>query len=154
MRGIQVEHLDDESADVVWVGAAEPCRFAGRFDGDVLCVVEFDIPIFVRVGGTIERANVDEEGRCGGTVGREELVEEGSGSIEQNGLGSEEELGVFGFGILVAIELVLGEDALCEIVAVDGVGSITSEVGERLHLLEVSGVERVVVAKEKIGACE
>ena len=152
--GVQVQHLDDESADVVGVGAAEPCRLAGRADGDVLCVVELDVPVHVRVGGAIERANVEVDGRCGGTVGWKELVEEGGGAVEQDGLGSEEEGGIFGFGILIAVELVLSEDALVVVVAVDSVGLGASGVGERGQLLEVSGVERVVVAEVKVAACE
>ena len=83
----------------------------------------------------------------------EELVEEGSGAIEQDGLGSEEEVGVVGFGVLVTVELVLSEDAWGVVVAVDKVGfGLAWEVGERGHLVKVGGVERVVVAKEKVGA--
>ena len=146
--------MDDESADVVGVGAAEPSWSARRVDGDVLRVVELDVPIYVWVGGAIERANVEEDGRCGGTVGWEKLVEEGGGAIEQDGLGSEEEAGIFGSGILVTVELVLGDDALVVVVAVDDVGFGASGVGERGHLREVGGVERVIVAEGKIGACE
>lgn len=152
--GIQVEHLDDESADVVRVGAAKPSWSAGRVDGDVLCVVELDVPIYVRVGGAIERANVEVDGLCGGAVGRKKLVEERSGAVEQDGLGSEEEVGIFGYGVLVAVELVLGEDALVVVVAVDDVGLGASGVSERGQLLKVGGVERVVVAEEKVAACE
>ena len=154
VRGVQVEHLDDESADVVGVGAAEPSRSAGGVDGDVLCVVELYVPICVWVGGAIKCADVEENGGRGGTVRWKKLIEEGGGAIEQDGLGSEEEVGVFGLGILVTVELVLGEDALVVVVAVYDVGSVAPGEGERGQLVKVGGVERVVVAKGKVGACE
>ena len=117
----------------------------------MLCVVEFDVPIFVWVGSAVKCANVDEEGWW---VERwEELVEEGGGAIEQDGLGSEEEAWVVGFGVLVAVELVLGEDAWGVVVAVDDVGFARAwNVGERGHLVKVGGIERVIVAEGKVGA--
>ena len=155
VRGVQVQHLDDECADVVGVCAAEPSRVSRyRTNGDVLCVVELYVPVCVGVGGAVEGANVEEGGQSGGPMGWKELVEEGGGAVEQDGLGSEVEVGVFGSGILVAVELVLGEDALVVVVAVEHVGLVTSGVCERSHLRKVGGVERVVVAKEKVAACE
>ena len=86
----------------------------------MLCVVELDVPVYVWVGGAVKCANVEEEGW---RLKRwEELVEEGGGAIEQDGLGSEVEVGVLGFGVLVAVELVLGEDAWGVVVAVEHVG--------------------------------
>ena len=154
MRGVQVQHLHDEGADVVGVCAAEPAWSAGRVDGDVLRVVEGDVPVRVGVGGAVEGADVEEDGRRGGAVRWEELVEEGGGAVEQDRFGAEEEVGVFGFGILVPVELVLGEDALVVVVAVYDVRFGASGVGERSQLLEVGGVEGVVVAKEKVAAGE
>lgn len=112
MRSVQIDKLKEESADVVGVGAAEPSRSAGRVDGDVFCVVEHDVAVRVGVGGAVECADVDEGGRPGRTVGWEELVDEGCSAVEQDGLGSEVKVWVFGFGVLVAIELVLGQNGL------------------------------------------
>lgn len=154
MRGVQIDDLHDESADVVGVCAAEPARSPGRVDGDVLRVVEHDVAVCVGVGGAVEGAEVDEGGRAVRTVGWEELVEEGCGAVEQDGFGSEEEVGVRGFGVLVAVELVLGHDGLIVGVAVDDVGLGASVVGERGQLGEVGGVERVVVAEEEIRTCQ
>ena len=119
----------------------------------MLCVVELDVPIYVWVGSAVKCANVDEEGW---RLERwEELVEEGGGAIEQDSLGSEEEAGVLGSGVLVAIELVLGEDAWGVVVAVDHVGfGLAWEVGERGQLVKVGGIESVIVAEGKVGACE
>lgn len=85
-------------------------------------------------------------------MGREELVEEGRRAIEQDGFGPEEEVGVRGHGVLIAVELVLGHDALAVRVAVDDVRLGASNVGERGQFGEVGVVERVIVAEEEIGA--
>lgn len=112
MCSVQVDDLDNKSSKVVRVGAAEPSWAPGGVDGDVLRVVKDDVAVCVGVGGAVEGADVD-EGSCSvGTVGREELVEKGRGAVEQDGLGSEEEVGVCGYGVLVAVELVLGQNAL------------------------------------------
>ena len=125
MRGVQIDDLQDESADVVGVCAAKQARSPGRVDGDVLRVVEHDVTVCVGVGGAVEGAEVDEGGRAVWTVGWEELVEEGCGAVEQDGFGAEEEVGVRGFGVLVAVELVLGHDGLIVGVTVDDVGTPT-----------------------------
>ncbi len=112
VRRVQIDDLKDQSAEVVGVGACEPARSAGGVDGDVLRVVEFDVAVRVGVGGAVEGADVDEGGCPVGSMGGEELVEETCGAVEDDGLGSEEEIGVCGFGVLVAVILVLGQDGL------------------------------------------
>ena len=51
MRGVQIDDLLDQCADIVRVGAAEP---SGPPDGDVLRVVEHDFAVHVRVRGAVE----------------------------------------------------------------------------------------------------
>ena len=147
--GVQVDDLHDESADVVGVRAAEPSWSA---DGDVLRVLENDFAVCVGVADAVEGADVDEAWYPVGSVRREELVEERCGAVEQDGLWSEEEVGVCGFGVLVAVELVLGQNALIVRVAGEDVGLVASVVGECGQLAEVGVVECVVVAEEEIGA--
>lgn len=146
---VQIDDLEDQSADVEGVGAAEPTRST---DGDVLCVFEHDVAVFVGVARAVKCASVDEAGRAGRTMRREEFVDEGCSAVEQDGLGSKEEVGVRGHGVLVAVELVLGHDALVICVAVDDVGLVASVVGKLGHLGEVGAIECVVVAEEEIGA--
>ena len=83
----------------------------------MLRIVEFRNAVDVGVCGAVEGAQGDETGGAVGTVGGEELVEEGGGAVEQDGFGAEEEVWVRGFGVLVAVELVLGDDGLVEGVA-------------------------------------
>ena len=149
---VQIDDLEDQTADVEGVGAAEPTRSTGGVDGDVLRVFEHDVAVFVGVARAVEGANVEEAGRAGRTMGWKELVDEGCSAVEQDGLGPEEEVGVRGYGVLVAVELVLGHDALVVCVAVDDVGLVASVVGELGHLGEVGAIECVVVAEEEIGA--
>ena len=85
-------------------------------------------------------------------MGWEELVEEGRGAVEQDGFGTEEEVGVFRLRVLVAVELVLGHDGLVVRVAVDDVRFDAAVVGEGGQLGEVGGVEGVVVAEEEVSA--
>ncbi len=120
----------------------------------MLRVIEFDVAIRVGVGGAVEGADVDEGGCPVRSMGGEELVEEACSAVEDDGLGSKEEIGVCGFGVLVAVKLVLGQDGLIVRVAVDDVGLCASVVCECGHLGEVGGVECVVVAEEEVGACQ
>ena len=152
MRGVQVDDLFNKGADVVGVRAAEPTGSTGGVDGDVLCVVEYDHAVFVGVCGAVERTEAEEVRRPIRTVGREELVEEGRSAVEQDGLGPKEEVRVRGFGVLVAIELVLCHDGLVVGIAVDDVSLEAPVVGERGQLGEIGGVECMVVAEEEIGA--
>lgn len=152
VRGVQVDDLVDKGADVVGVCAAEPTGSTGGVDGDVLCVVEYDHAVFVGVCGAVERTEAEEVRRPIRTVGREELVEEGCSAVEQDGLGPKEEVRVRGFGVLVAIELVLCHNGLIVGIAVDDVSLEASVVGERGQLGEIGGVECMVVAEEEIGA--
>ena len=126
--------MDDELGDGVGVVAAKPCWWIINIPRarDVLCVVEFDVPICVWVGSAIKCAKVEEEGLSVFTQGWKKLVEEGGGAVEQDGLGSEEEVGVVGFGIFVAVELVLGDNAWAEVVAFFNVGfGLAWDEGER-----------------------
>ena len=119
----------------------------------MLCIIELDVAVRVGVGGAVEGADVDEGGCSVRSVGGEELVEETCSAVEDDGLGSEEEIRVCGFGVLVAVILVLGQDGLIVRVAVDDVGLCASVVCECGHLGEVGGVERVVIAEEEVSAC-
>ena len=111
MRSVQVHNLGDGISDGVGLGAAEPARSnAIRADGNVLRIVEHDVAVYVWVGGAVERTDVKETRRPVRSMGWEQLVEEGCGTIEQDGLWSEVEVGVCGFGGLVAVELVLGQN--------------------------------------------
>lgn len=112
VRSVQIDDLNDKSADIVRIGATEPAWSTSWVDGDVLRVVEHNVAARGGVGGAVECADVEEGGRPGGTMGREELVEEGCSPVEQDGLGSEEEVGICSFGLLVAVELVLSHNSL------------------------------------------
>lgn len=103
MRSVQVHDLEDGLRDGVGIGAAVPAR-----SRNVLRTAEHNIAVHVWVGGAIEGTNVMKTWRPVGPVGREKLVEERCGTVQQDGLGSEVEVGVCGFGVLVAVELVLG----------------------------------------------
>ena len=151
MCSVQIDDLDNESTDVVGIGAAEP---SWSTDGHVFCVVEYDVAFCVRIGSAVESANVDEGRRAGRSMGREEFVEEGCSAVEQDGLGSEEEVGVGGFGVLVAVELVLGQHRLVVRVAVDDICLEAPVIGESSQLGKVGVVECVVVAEEEISACQ
>lgn len=96
MCSVQIDDLKNESADIVWVGATEPSWSTGGVDGDVLRVVEHDIAVCVGIRGAVEGAEVEEGWRPIRTMGREKFVEERCSAIEQDGLGSEEEVGVRG----------------------------------------------------------
>lgn len=87
-------------------------------------------------------------------MGWEEFVEEGCGAVEQDGFGSEEEVGIGGDGVLVAVELVLGQHGLVVRVAVDDICLEAPVIGEGGQLGEVGVVECVVVAEKEIGACQ
>ena len=154
MCSVQIEDLDNESADVVGIGAAEPSWSTGWINGHVFCVVEYDVAICVRIGSAVERANIDERRRAGRPMGRKEFVEEGCSAVEQDGLGSEEEVRVSSYGALVAVELVLGQHRLIVRVAVDDICLEATVVGESSQLGEVGVVECVVVAEEEISACQ
>ena len=142
MRGVQVSDLDEKVGDGIRVGTAEPAWLTGNgANGYVLCVVELGDAICVRIGGAVEGADVKECWRPINAMRREELVEEARSAVEQNGLGSEEEVGIRGFGVLVAIELVLGEDGLIVRIACENGSLVTSVVGECSHLSEVGFIE-------------
>lgn len=142
MRSVQIHDLDDEIGDGVGFCAAEPAFATGhRVHGNMLCVVEPDVAVDIRVRGAVEGAEVEEDWRAVGSMGGEELVEEGCGAIEQDGLWSEEEGWVRGFGVLVAIELVLSDDGWTECVAVEDIRLDASVVGESGQLGEVGFIE-------------
>lgn len=105
MRGVQIHDLDDGLRDVVGLGAAVPAR-----SRDMLRIVEHNVAVYVWVGGAVEGTDVMETWRPVRSMRREKLIKEGCGTIEQEGLGPEVEVGVRGFGVLVAVELVLGQN--------------------------------------------
>ena len=114
MRGVEGDDLVEEEGDGVRVCGAVPLWALGRggVAGDVLRVVEMDVAVDIWVGDAVEGADSDEVWRAGDSMGGEEFVEERCGAVEQDGLGTEEEVGVCGFGVLVAVVLMLGEDGL------------------------------------------
>lgn len=144
--------MDNKSADAVGIGAAEPSWSTGWIDGHVFCVVEYDGALCLRIGSAVESANVDERRRAGWSVGRKEFVEEGCSAVGQDGLGSEEEVGVGGFEALPAVELVLGQHCLIVIVAVDDICLEAHIIRESSQLGEVGVIECVVFAEEEIRA--
>ena len=77
MRFVQRQNLSDNIVDGVGVRATEPLYTRGsRVDGDVLCVVELDNAIDVRVGCAVEGAYVDEGWRSVRSMRWEEFVQE------------------------------------------------------------------------------
>lgn len=79
---VQIDHLKNESADVVCVGAAEPTWSTGGVDGDVLRVREHDVAVYIGVTGAVECADVNEGGRASGTMGGQKFVDEGCSAVE------------------------------------------------------------------------
>ena len=142
MSGVQVDDLEDKIGDGVGVGAAVPLWSHGiGVDGNVLGVVERGDAVYVGVGSAVESADVDKSWRSVGSMGWEKLVEERCSTVEQDGLRPEEEVGIRGFGVLVAVELVLGYDGLVVRIAGCGVGLDASVVSECGQLGEVGLVE-------------
>ena len=77
MRTVQRYYLSDNIRDGVGVRATEPLYTRGiGVDGDVLCVVELDDAIDVRVGCAVKGAYVDEGWRSVRSVRWEEFVQE------------------------------------------------------------------------------
>lgn len=155
MGGVEVDDLDDEGADVVRIRTTEPTdSTGGSGKGNVLGVVEDDVTVDVGVGGAVKGTEGDEVWGTVFTVGREELVEKGSGAVEEDGFWTEEEVWVCGDGVLIAIVLMLGDDGLIERIAVDDIGLEAAFVGEFGELGKVGFVEGVIVTEEEIGASE
>lgn len=82
VRSVQGNDLGHEIGDGVGICAAEPAYSAGHgVHGDMFCVVELYDAVYIRVSGTVEGAEVEEDGRAVGSVGGEEFVEEGCGAV-------------------------------------------------------------------------
>ena len=82
MRSVQSYDLGHELGEGVGICAAEPAYSAGHgVHGDMFCVVELDDAVYIWVSGTVEAAEVEEDGRAVGSVGGEEFVEEGCGAV-------------------------------------------------------------------------
>ena len=155
MLTVQRDDLHDQLGKSVWVRAAEPARLARHgVDGDVLRIVERDVAVGVGERGAVEGELVEQSWRAVDAMGGEELVEERGGAIEQDGLRAEKEVWVLGFRVLIAVELVLGQDGLVEGVAGEEVCFVAAAVGERAQLVEVGAVEGVGVAEVEVGARE
>ena len=113
MCGVQVQDLHDKLRDGIGSDATKPSRSHGiGVNGDVLRVVIPDNAVAVRIGAAVKGSDTDEVWWSIRSLRREELVEERRSAIEQDGLGSKEEVGVLGLGVLVAVELVLSHDGL------------------------------------------
>ena len=82
VRSVQIDDLEHEIGDGVGFCAAEPAYATGHgVHGDMLCIVELDDAVDIRVGGAVEGAKVEEDGRAVGSMGWEEFVEEGCGAV-------------------------------------------------------------------------
>ena len=110
--------------------------------GDAVCPVVRNAFAAIEFPSTVGLLLSTEEGRDGFKVGsvvvvpvRHESVEEGRGSVEQEGQGTEEEVWVLGTRLLVALQAVLGEVLAVEVA-----------LASVLHHAEEGAVERVVVS--------
>ena len=77
MRSVQRHRLNGEIGDGVWDRATEPLYSIGiRVDGDVLCVVELDDAVDIRVRCAVKGAYVDEGWSAVGSERWKEFVHE------------------------------------------------------------------------------
>ena len=89
--------------------------------------------------GAEEGFDGGEVGGAGGAEGGKQLVEEGGRAVEEERLGAEVEVAIFGFGLGVALRAVERE-----VVAVKGA------LAGGVHVAEQSAVEGVVIAGKEI----
>lgn len=106
------------------------------------------VPAAVSIGdGAEEALDGGEVGGSSGAEGREKFIEEGSGAVEEEGLGPIVEVSVVGEGLLVALVPVEGKVFAIE-VALAGVLHVAEEGAVELVVV-ADGGEEVVVAGER-----
>ena len=120
----------DDRGEVVWINTREPAGPRGvGIEGYHFSIGEMNLAVGVRLGGAVEIRHVEQGWGAGGSQRGEQFIQEAGCAVKKDGFGAEEEIRVCIEGVLIAIELMLGDYA-GGVDVVGLVGFVAANVGE------------------------